>query len=273
MEPTLFRSRRVLERLADLAIGLALAAITATIFTELFNARRDSTAVFTGAPTLFFGTVWALLLRWRRTVSGGRVRVGWLASIPLAMTNSAVAAGLMLATLNHSARPITNFFLGVAAGATVGVIFWGPALVATLVCFGIPIAWGQLQASKGLAGQERGDSLVGLTSASIAGVALLTTLAKHTRHSGAGFTLALSAGGVTLGVLAAILAWRRARQRREFVAAVEDGRVPSFRVEPSAEGKVLVRIVSSGEGYRVADFAEEVARFDAGGEVTRTSGR
>lgn len=273
MEPSLFRSRRLIERLADLAIGFALAAITAAIFTALFNARRDATAIFTGAPTLVFGTLWAMLLRWRRTVSGGRVRVGWLASIPLAMLNSAVAAGCMLATLDHGSRPLLNFVMGMLAGATVGVIFWGPALVATLVCFGIPIAWGQLQASKGLAGQERGDSMVGLTSAAIAGVAGLLTVANHLKHAHAEFTLALAACGVTLGALASMLAWRRGRQRRDFVAAVEDGRVPSFRVEPSAEGKVLVRIVSSGEGYRVADFAEEVARFDAGGEVTRTSGR
>lgn len=273
MEPSLFRSRRLIERLADLAIGFALAAITAALFTALFNARRDATALFTGAPTLLFGSVWALLLRWRRTVAGGKVRVGWLASIPLAMLNSAVAAGLMLATLDHGSRPIVNFVMGMLAGATMGVIFWGPALVATLVCFGIPIAWGQLQASKGLAGQERGDGIVGLTSASIAGFAGLLSVARHLQHSSVGFTLALSACGVTLGTLAALLAWRRARQRREFVSAVEEGRVPSFRVEPSDEGKVLVRIVSHGEGYRVADFAEEVARLDAGGEVTRTSGR
>lgn len=271
MQPSLFRSRRFIERLADAAIGFSLAAITATVFTAIFGSQRDATAVITGAPTLFFGTAWALLLRWRRTTMGGKVRVGWLASIPLAVMNAAVAAGLMLSTLDRGSRPVFNFFMGMMAGATVGAIFWIPALIATLVCFGIPIAWGQHLASRGLAGQERGDGLVGVSSAAIALVATLGTLVAHSHHRGAAFTLALGAAGVLLGSLAALQSWSRDRQRREFVAAVEAGRVERFRVDTTDEGKVLVRVVSQGEGYRVADFSEEVARLDATGAVTRTA--
>ena len=40
-------------------------------------------------------------------------------------------------------------------------------------------------------------------------------------------------------------------------------------VDASPEGKVLVRIVAQGQGYRVADFAEEVAALDRDGAVTR----
>ena len=273
MEPSLFRSRRFLERLADLAIGVSLAAITAVIFTGIFGWTRDPMGIITGAPTLVFGTLWALLLRWRRTMFNGKVRVGWLASIPLAMANAAVAAGLMLSMLDHGSKPVLNFFMGLMAGATIGVMFWGPALIATLIFFGLPIAWGQRLAQKGLAGQERGDGIVGLTSAVIAAAALFASVFVKARYGSAWFTTSLSAIGVTLGALTMVTAWVRDRQRRAFVAKVEAGEVPRFRIEPSAEGKVLVRIVSQGEGYRVADFAEEVARIDETGEVTRVAAK
>lgn len=273
MEPTPFRARRFLERLADLAIGFSLAAITATVFTAIFGANDGAIGLITGVPTLVFGTLWARLLRWRRTVFNGRVRVGWLASVPLAMANGAVAAGLMLSNLDHSAKPLVNFIMGMVAGATIGVMFWGPALLATLLLFGLPIAWGQRLAQKGLAGQERGDGLVGLTSALIAAVAMAWSVLSALRHAPTSFTQILASSGMTLGALTMLTAWLRDRQRRAFVAKVEAGEVPRFRIEPSAEGKVLVRIVSQGEGYRVADFAEEVARIDETGEVTRVAAK
>ena len=55
--------------------------------------------------------------------------------------------------------------MGVLLGSTIGAIFWVPGLIATLVCFGIPLAWGQRLAAKGLAGEERGELLVGAVSA------------------------------------------------------------------------------------------------------------
>lgn len=273
MEPTPFRARRFLERIADLAIGFSLAAITAAVFTSIFGANEGAIGLITGLPTLVFGTLWALLLRWRRTVFNGRVRVGWLASIPLAMMNGAVAAGLMLSTLDHSSKPLINFIMGMVAGATIGVMFWGPALLATLLFFGLPIAWGQRLAQKGLAGQERGDGLVGLTSGLMAAAAMAWSLLSTARHGSTRFALLLGAIGMSLGALTMLTAWVRDRQRRAFVAKVEAGEVPRFRIEPSAEGKVLVRIVSQGEGYRVADFAEEVARIDETGEVTRVAAK
>ncbi len=273
MEPTPFRARRFLERIADLAIGFSLAASTAVVFSSMFGWTRDPMGFITGAPTLLFGTLWAVLLRWRRTAFSGKVRVGWMASIPLAMANAAVAAGLMLSMLDHGSKPLLNFLMGMMAGATIGVMFWGPALLATLVFFGLPIAWGQRLAQKGLAGQERGDGIVGLTSAVIAAVALAVSLRAGSRDSSVWFTHALAALGTTFGVLTMLMAWVRDRQRLAFVAKVEAGEVPRFRIEPSAEGKVLVRIVSQGEGYRVADFAEEIARIDETGEVTRVAAK
>jgi hypothetical protein len=71
-------------------------------------------------------------------------------------------------------------------------------------------------------------------------------------------TIALGVLGGTLGAAAAILAWAREDRRRAFVARAEAGREAGYRVEPTPEGKVLLRLTSQGEGYRVADFEERV---------------
>jgi hypothetical protein len=77
-------------------------------------------------------------------------------------------------------------------------------------------------------------------------------------------SVAFVAGGV-----AAALAHARERRRRDFVARAEAGDVKGFRVDASAEGKVLVRVTSQGEGYRVADFQEEVFLLDEEGRATK----
>jgi hypothetical protein len=67
--------------------------------------------------------------------------------------------------------------------------------------------------------------------------------------------------------LATITAWRRDRARKVFVKKVERGEVPQFRIQPTREGKVLLRVPVAGESYRVSSFEEEVAALDAQGDV------
>ena len=43
-----------------------------------------------------------------------------------------------------------------------------------------------------------------------------------------------------------------------------------FRVDATPEGKALVRVSSFGQGYRVADFSEEVFLLDESGEATES---
>jgi hypothetical protein len=70
-----------------------------------------------------------------------------------------------------------------------------------------------------------------------------------------------------LGVGHAAVAFLRDLQRRRFVREVEAGRVTGFRIDAAPEGKVLVRIANHGEGYRVADFVEEVAALGRDGDI------
>ena len=50
---------------------------------------------------------------------------------------------------------------------------------------------------------------------------------------------------------------------------VEKGAVAGYRVDAAPEGKVLVRVKSMGEGYRVANFEEEIYTLDEAGEARR----
>ncbi len=271
--PSLFRARQRLEALAVAAVGVSMAAATGAVFRLMMSHGESAAFVwYTAVPTLVSGTVWAVLLRWRKTVGSSSLRMGWLLSVPLAALNGALAAGLLMLSEYPRDGALGRFFLGMLMGASFGALFWIPGLVATLVLFGVPIARAQRMAARGLVGQERGDGFVGAASALVSLGALVSATTETARRGGGSAVAVLAATGMALGLAAMALAWWRDRERRAFVAAVEAGRVEHFRIEPSSEGKVLVRIVTQGQGYRVADFAEEVAALDRAGEVTRTGG-
>jgi hypothetical protein len=271
MDLSVFRSRRLLDALAVLSVSTSLAAITGAVFHAMFDPKGEGSlmGVITAVPTLILGTVWAILLRWRATLSQSKLRVGWVLSVPLAALNAALASGLMF-FWDHSAHDRWLSFLGgMVLGATFGAILWLPALVTTLLVFGVPIARAQRMAAEGLAGQERGDALVGASSAVIATLALGWVASTSMGSGGSWFLLVLSTLAVVLGLATRMLSRWREGLRRAFVSRVEAGEVPQFRVDDTVQGKVLVRVVPQGEGYRVADFIEEVATLDEQGAVVR----
>lgn len=198
-----------------------------------------------------------------------RLRWGWVASVPLAMLNAAIAAALLVGSTHPS---LETFLGGALAGVTFGAVFWIPALLFTLAAFGLPIARAQWLARKGLAGEERGDAVVGLACVATSVLAML--LAREGRDDalaglGLWLTRAFALLGAIAGASSVALARSREARRRAFVAAAEAGEVPGFRVDPTAEGKVLVRVVDQGEGYRVADYEQAIFELDAEGEATR----
>ncbi len=251
-------------------VGASLAAITGVVFSLLFRTHQ-TIPLITALPTLIFGMLWVRLLRWEKTLPGSEIRWGWLLSIVLAAANGGVAAGLLL-SFERSFGTITDrigrFFIGLFAGVTFGAIAWIPGLLATLFLFGVPIAWAQRQAKKGLTGQERGEGIVGASSMAIAMVALALTFSGAIRDAVSLETLFvrfLATISVVLGGAAMLTARQRDQERQRFVAAVERGEVEHFRVDTTDEGKVLVRVVSQGQGYRVRDFEEEIAALDSDG--------
>jgi hypothetical protein len=260
--PAPLRTLHVLRLLNIAAVGLSLAAIVSAV-----SGGDDGLGIYTGLSSLFVGTLWARLFRSRRLI-WKRWRIGWVACIPLASLNAGLSLGLAMAADTHVDRG-RHFLVGATAGATIGAIIWVPALVATIVVFGLPIARAQALAALGLAGEERGERIVGTVCAAVSAVALgiAATMASHF----GGVWSAATFGGIggIAGATAAILAWRREVRRRDFVSGVEAGQIAGYRIAALPEGKVLFRIVSQGQSYRVADFEEPIAELGAEDEVTR----
>ncbi len=283
MIPAAFAAPKVLRRLNIAAVGLALSAITAATFGAL---THDFSGLLTGVPTLAMGLVWAWVLRLPNTVGTSNVRWGWLASVPLAALNAGLVAGALLAT-EKSGFSGAGFLGGMVLGVTFGVFFWVPSLVATLVAFGVPIAWGQKLAKKGLAGEERGERLVGIVcmvlavgafalsfrqdkAITIPGDKVMMSAKESLVQAGHVFMRVVAVLGALFGTASTALATARESRRKAFVADAESGKVPGYRVDATPEGKALVRVSSVGEGYRVSDFTEEVVLLDEEGRATES---
>lgn len=271
-----FSSEKWLARLNVAAVGTALAGCTAAAMGS--SSLASGWAV--GIPTLYLGAVWAAVLRHKATIGNSRIRWGWIASIPLAAVNGGLCCAGLFATEQGISVDPGAIVMGLVLGATLGIFIWGPALLLTIAFFGAPIAWAQRLAAKGLAGTERGERLIGIACALMGLTALAVSWNAHPSTdpemhfgsqdspSGHVFGQVLAALGVVLGSITATLATLRERRRAAFVARVEAGAVPRYRVDESPEGKVLVRVESHGAGaYRVADFDEEVCLLDDAGQA------
>lgn len=269
----LFDSTATLRSLNVLAVGLALSSCTAAGLTQMM--QLPGLAV--GPSTLLAGMAWAYVVRSKKRVGRSSLRAGWLWSIPIAMANAGAACTAFLAMNPLHMTP----WLGLVFGPTFGAVVWGPALAFTLVCFGIPIAWSQQLAAKGLAGEERGEAIVGTISAILATLGIV--LALHVpgppewwdrarlveRDQGLLFAEGVGLLGLAAGITSAVLALLRDARRRAFVGKVHAGEVAGFRVDESPAGRVLVRVTELGQGYRVSNFTEELCELDEGGDVTR----
>jgi hypothetical protein len=251
-----FRERRNAAALNILAVGTSLAACTGAIFRLLW----PHAATYAALSTVVIGTVWAAAIRGRTKRKG--MPIGWLMSPVFACVNAMLCMGLIVASDGHSGSLFETMAMIVFAGGLIGAIIWIPALVLTLLLFGVPIAKAQRIAQRGLAGADRGEIIVGLVSAVLALVPLV--------GSPPSLETVLALVAIACGLVATVLGMLRERARRAFVRRVEAGEVASFRVEPSAEGKVLVRVTTAGMAYRVSDFVEEIARLD-GEEVISAS--
>lgn len=278
--PTAFHSLEWLRRFNVAAMGLSLAAATGTAFAAALGRPSSfgGVALATGLPTLVCGIAWALLLRTRKTIGTSKVRWGWLASLPLAALNGALACGLLFAAdARETADVVGKLFIGLVAGATFGAFFWIPGLLATLAFFGGPLLWSQRLAERGLAGEERGERVIGgasvvLGALSLAGFVMQESASQPVKHPtmealGGVFLAVAPVLAIVTGALAVGLAHARDKRRRAFVSEVESGNVKGYRIDEAPEGKVLLRVSTVGTLYRVANFEEEVLTLDANNEV------
>jgi hypothetical protein len=265
--PMSWRPSRLVAVANVLAVALAMAAAAASGVGIVFRDFNRS-AIATLSATMILGAVWAALLRVRATVGNNGVRVGWILSLPLAALN-AVAAEVVFALIERGSGGTASLWTAARVGLVNDAVYWLPALVIVLVLFGLPLAWSQRQASKGLSGREGGEGFVGATTALIAAVSMALVPRGAEVTAGGAAIFATASAAIVLGALTSLWSLATRVRRRRFVAQVEAGEVPRFRVDPTPEGKVLVRVNSQGEGYRVGDLDEVVEALDADGEAIR----
>ncbi len=277
--PNAFRAPRLLRNLNVAAVGASLAACAGVVFAGIlgpaFSPQYESAdglfphnwftpGIASGLSTLAFGMVWARVVRKR----AGKIPIGWIAAVPLAALNAGTALGLVMST--ESSGGVPGFFGGLVLGATFGAMFWIPALVVTLVCFGLPIYLAQQAADKGLGSEDRGERTVGIAAACFALFALLVITGVHRPRAEGIILTSLAALGVLAGVASAIYATKRERNRRVFLGSVVMGAEEGFRVTDGAGQTLLVRVTRTPEIYRGADLEEPLVELDDSGDVRRT---
>src|ERR1700728_1321580 len=79
---------RTLAILNVLAVGGSLGAFVGGLLGRVLHVGTTAGIV---SPTFIAGVLWTTLLRWPRTVGTSGIRWGWLASVPIAYVNCAVA--------------------------------------------------------------------------------------------------------------------------------------------------------------------------------------
>lgn len=280
--PEAFRAPRVLRWLNILAVGSSLSAATGLVLGTFMGA---SVALASSVSTLFFGVAWARIVRIRRR---GRP-VGWLVAVPLASMNA--GAAFCIDRIDPASPfSLSHIVTAFVVGATVGVFVWGPALVVTLALFGAPLYKAQRAADHGLWSEDRGERFVGGVAAGIAALAVVAmpfaasvVSRRATEWAGEGapelpaplpvvWLCVLAACGLAAGLAAVILATRRERARRLFVADVDRGAETRYRIDPQPDGASLLVRIDSTEGghYRTPRFVEPVVELDPRGEARRT---
>ncbi len=258
-------------------VGFALASIVSVMFghacskfgSSECSADAGFIALVAAGTTWIVSAFWAAVLRWPVAVGRRSFRYEWIASMPLAVVNSSLAAVLLLAFERPGQR---SALVGAFLCATVGGMFWVPALLWSLICVCAHIAWAQRLSMRGLAGAEQGERIVGVVCVAVGLLAVAVASGGVNTVSNAGClaTQAFGLSAVVTGGATLALALARQRRRRRFVADAEAGKIADYRVDPSRGGKVLVRVMRPGQGYRLAEFDEEVFELDERGEATRS---
>lgn len=268
MVPTLFQRLRAIRWLNEAAFSVALATGVGVAFANIADV---SLAVASFAATLVLGPFWARLLRRFPIAFSKSVAPGRLIAIAMAIANASLAGSLMV-TLNRGS-PSDNFgnaFVGAVLGATFGAIFWIPTLVVTCVLFALPTAWASSLAKRGLAGEERGEWLVGMMCGAVSIATYLATFRINTQSHIYDFghdwflpVFRLSAvASFLLAALAAFASWKRDLARKSFVAQAKEGKIAGYRVQDTVRGEVLMRVAASANAYRAMDLCDEVFAVD-----------
>lgn len=273
-DPATFQASRLVRELNHAAIACSVAACTGVVITRGFAGsgfmNRAPVGLLSALSTVVYAYFWARITRDRRRHSA----IGWILSVPVAALNAGTAFALVVESEDwrpfEVSRALVRAAESMASGATVGVIIWGPALIACLLAVGVPISLAIAAASQGVGGEDRGERALGLVVAGLGAIASAIVAWGGFAHEGddRGNTL-LAAAGIVCGVSASVIAHRRVADRRRLVRAAQSDDVSQWRIDKSLRSRVLVRVEAPSDAYRDTCRATALAELDERGEPVR----
>jgi hypothetical protein len=236
--PAPFRRADVLDALVTAAVGLSLASLVAGC------GAAPSLPAALAAASLAMAWAWLLRRPGRARIGTLSIHRGWLWLAPLAAIYGAV---LWFASRSGGER------LPPLDGVLPGVFLLGVFLALALL--GVCIAWSHARREQGRpGGEERGDRAASFAAvvASVVGLALQDGRigADSQPLPGTLLVRALALIGLLAGATAVVVVQVRMRSRRLFVARVEAGEVPGYRVTTRDGDRVLVRSAADANAYR-----------------------
>jgi hypothetical protein len=259
----LFHPRLTLRLLNHAALGLALGA-TAAVVLGLLQPSLMSCAL----PTTVLGALVSIVVRSQKPAEDERVRSFYWAAL-FAAADAAVSGAI---ELQGEAEPFgghgpalrITFLDGAFLGVVYGFPIWISMLGAALVVFGFPILWARHLEKSGLAGEERGETIVGSVCAIVSVMTLASCVAAHPLENREVLVpMVLAAGGLLAGGAAALAAVVRDTERRRFLDRAASGDAPGYLVETRRGSKVLLRVAPSSTAYRGTDVEEVVFEVPA----------
>ena len=274
MAPWTFRELRTIRVLNVLGVALGLTALVLRVVDYQGNWVVESYA-----PTplglvavVAVSLVASVSLRGRSRVANSTLRWGWLGFTAIFM---AASVGLSVASdvARFNVTPPVGMLVVSGLGAA---LLGGIASLFPLALLGLPVAHAQSLARKGLAGEERGERIVGIGAALAAALVAVQLMVSRSYYPSLSELLPVvpAALSILLGLVAAFLANGRERSRTTFVKEVEAGRVAGYRIDPTEKGKVLVRVTAPPQdSYREAERHEALVELDEEGAALRQTGR
>jgi hypothetical protein len=276
-----------LRQLNVAAAGLVLAAVVSVVFGRLMGGAENffSMALVAGGLSLLPGLGWG---RWaRKREKAWKKPLTWAIGGVFSAAQSWILMGFLIlldGDFGHGLDYLTDRWLTTKFRYELFLGFVGASAVAFPMSLLFLLFYMVDQRSgRGLASEERGDTLFGLTAALLSVAALWIALRCSLGRTADSFlgpegVLGFRSSGLNLagkawvglvpllglatGVTAAAWSAWRAGQRWRFVAGVKSGKLSGYRVEVTARGRVLVRVASHDPGYRGAEVDEEIVDLD-----------
>ena len=278
-----FQRHRTLSRLNELALGLGFAAVlgyplsgkivVCIYWLDRWGAPYSSSDRF--LPAGFFVATLAIILAgamWARTMRT-RIRRGWLLSIPSSVIPVAILSGFVLLRAHLDDWATWSFHQSVLV------------LLAMWIFIGLPMLVALWLSKRGPLAEEKGEALLACVGVILSLAGLWTPLALL--HGCCGVlpwfgvrsymlqdewtlarVIALLAILVAEALLALLLAatvlarsLARASAHRQFLQQVEGGLAPGYRIDVRNRQRVLVRMVTLGDGYRASEHPEDIAQL------------